>query len=649
MKKSIKGIICIVLSFVMVCSLIPSTQMETAAKSKLDPEVQRAVTLGIVSSSYLKKPNQAATAQELKDMCTKILQKRGASAAKIKSWKRLAHGSKKNVRTIDSILAVYYVSRYLSKNNLPKTNADMNSSRWIPTDWDAALDYVETSNFIKPATGEFKYYSAVNAWRGAEAVQVDDFNVTAATMFGVSQASHYSGQYIFSAADNGKLYVNQKLTRAELALQMVRLYDSFEEPVKYVKVANLGDQTVISDKLIAGAKAVPAVGKTGTSDEYIGTYTQNYIQSGKDGSLPSRDDLTWNFRETDFQAMADQGMNYVRIQFACNILAYPDYSKDRTKVNEAIVKELDDVVRWGLKYGLHVSICFMGYPDDDIDGICYEGDENNYFTPDLQAKKQSYELKAKLIEGFAARYKNVPAEHLSFELQNENSTAAGMDEKNAMTLDEMSDQFIMLANCIWKVTPERGVSLSTDEPLNEYNLGYWSKIAQAGINLDYHCYEPRAFVAPGWDNCVRANQMVWPDFVDNNGQKWNMEKVYQTYIKPWEDLAEQYGVGFKLGECGIFVDSAEFSKSPYQRKYVLAWAKDFAAVMQKHNKSYVVGKYAGNEGICSVLKDSLPEKNNIGAYIQNAKYVRKTYTNDRYTATYYVNQELVKALFGKHS
>lgn len=56
-EKRIKCIICVVLSLVLAWSLVPLTQAE-AAKSKLDPEVRRAVTLGIVSSSYLKKPTR---------------------------------------------------------------------------------------------------------------------------------------------------------------------------------------------------------------------------------------------------------------------------------------------------------------------------------------------------------------------------------------------------------------------------------------------------------------------------------------------------------------------------------------------------------------------------------------------------------------
>ena len=123
-------------------------------------------------------------------------------------------------------------------------------------------------------------------------------------------------------------------------------------------------------------------------------------------------------------------------------------------------------------------------------------------------------------------------------MQNENSTNYSLPNGIvALSVEEMADQFIMLANSIWEISPERGVSLSTDETLSEDNLAYWSKIAQAGINLDYHCYEPRSFVAPDSYRHVDAKNMVWPNFVDQNNQTWNMDRVYETYILPWKNLA----------------------------------------------------------------------------------------------------------------
>lgn len=191
--------------------------------------------------------------------------------------------------------------------------------------------------------------------------------------------------------------------------------------------------------------------------------------------------------------------------------------------------------------------------------------------------------------------------------------------------------------------PERGVSLSTCDTLDEKSIDYWTKIAKAGINLDYHCYEPRAFVAMQPGRKVDADARVWPNFLDENGETWDMEKVYQVYLKPWQELADQYNVNFKLGENGIFVEGNMLSGPVYRQKYVLAWAKDFTTTMKKHNLSYVLGHYTT---IATGVHVILPEENDYGGYLIDAKYTKKTYTNGKYKMTYYLNKPLVKAAFG---
>ena len=92
---------------------------------------------------------------------------------------------------------------------------------------------------------------------------------------------------------------------------------------------------------------------------------------------------------------------------------------------------------------------------------------------------------------------------------------------------------------------------------------HWEKIAKAGINLDYHCYEPRSFVAPREQNHVDPDQMIWPGFVDENGTTWTMDDVYETYMKPYQDLADEAGVDFKVGESGMFLEGYDlFEESP---------------------------------------------------------------------------------------
>lgn len=649
-----KRILCVGLSLLMIFTMLPAASFDAVAKAAPDPEVRRAVTLGLVSSKYLEHPNKAATTQELENMIVKIMKKQGASAAKVKAFKKLAKGSKKHTaRSADTVMAVYYATRYMTKDKTPRTNTGLESSRWLPADWDAAMEYIDTYHnnkaLIRGKTGgTFKVYNSEEGWFTGDATETSDFNMLPATTYAVGLASRFSGQYVIPSASDGKLYLNKKLTRAQLALQMVRYYDSFEKEAKYVSIESLGKKNAISDATIAKAKAVPEVDSTGTSDSYVGTYLQNYCEPGADGTLRIIDNRTYNYCETDFVAMADQGINYVRLQITCNSFAYPLYSKDRTKLNETIVKDVDNALKWGMKYGMHISICMMGFVDDDLDGlgaVAADGTKENEVTPACLAQEESWELKTRLAAALAKRYSNVPAKYLSFELENENSaelfTAEGV---KTLTQEKMADYYIAMANAIREVTPERSVSLSTCDTLNEKNLDYWTKIAKAGINLDYHCYEPRAFVAMRPGQMVDADAMIWPDFVDENGKTWDMEEIYQVYLKPWQELADQYGVDFKLGENGMFVEGDMLTEPVFRQEYMVAWAEDFAATMKKHKLSYVIGIYTG---LATGVRVTLPDENDYSNYVLGAVYTKKTYTNGKYQTVYYLNKPLVKAVFGK--
>ena len=617
---------------------------------QVDPEVQRGITLGLVSADYLDDPNAPATTTDLENMGAKILELRGAEASVIAKWDECASGSDRTARNSDVAKATYYIASYLSEDGIPKTNANDNSGsrRWLPGDWYKDPHSINWDNFIKNANGEFSFYNREEAAHGNEPITTNEVNSTTAVMFSIALVSHYSGQYVLPQdLETGTLLLETELTKADLLLRMVRLYDSFEDEAEYIAIDSLGTENPITDSEIANAAAVPEVNASGSSDEWIGSIMENYNLIGNpdgDNSIYSTD-LTWNYREADFAAAADMGMNYMRLSLALPVLAYPDYSEDRSSVNKAIIEDFDNAVRWGMKYGLHISIGFQGYLDDDIDGIdCTNADGSieNLFTPDYLAPAESYEAKADLLNAFAKRYSNVPAKYLSFELQNEN---CALDNDSAAN-DTMADQFIMLANSIWSVTPERGVSLSTDtHTLTETEYAYWSKIAEAGINLDFHCYEPRSFLAPNDYYRVDASEMVWPGFVDEHGESWDMDKVYDTYIAPWKELADEYQVGLRIGECVPFMESWDlFDTPPRTQDAMVAWAADFSKKMQENHISYTLNNAMNG---FSAIHDIPPAETDIHGYMTGADYTLKTYYLDNYTCTLYINEDYAEACYNK--
>lgn len=623
---------------------------EAPEPAQVDPEVQRGITLGLVSADYLDDPTAPATTADLEDMGAKILELKGAEAPVITKWDVCASGSDRTARNSDVAKATYYICSYLSEDGIPKTNANDNSGsgRWLPGDWHKDPHSIGWDNFIKNENGEFSFYNRQEAAHGNDPITTNEVNSTTAVMFSIALASHYSGQYVLPQdLETGTLLLETELTRADLLLRMVRLYDSFEDAAEYIAIDSIGAENPITDSEIANAAVVPEVNASGSSNEWIGSIMENYNLIGNpdgDNSIYSTD-LTWNYREADFAAAADMGMNYMRLSLALPVLAYPDYSEDRSSVNKAIIEDFDNAVRWGMKYGLHISIGFQGYLDDDIDGIdCTNADGSieNLFTPDYLAPAESYEAKADLLNAFAKRYSNVPAKYLSFELQNEN---CALDNDSAAN-DTMADQFIMLANSIWSVTSERGVSLSTDtHTLTETEYAYWSKIAEAGINLDFHCYEPRSFLAPNDYYQVDASEMVWPGFVDEHGESWDMDKVYDTYIAPWKELADEYQVGLRIGECVPFMESWDlFDTPPRTQDAMVAWAADFSKKMQENHISYTLNNAMNG---FSAIHDIPPAETDIHGYMTGADYTLKTYYLDNYTCTLYINEDYAEACYSK--
>lgn len=614
----------------------------------IDPEVMRGVTLGLVDASYLDYAEAWGTTEDIEKMVSKILELRGAGEDKITEWENLATGKDITAYNSDVAKACYYTAVYLSKDGIPKTNANDNSGakRVLAADWRRDPKTIENNGFIQCAMGEYSFYNREKGYHAEDPLETNEYNHVTAGMFAPAMASHYSGQYVLPQdPETDTLLLNTPLNREELLLRMVRIYDCFEDPAEYISIDSLGDSNVFTDEEIAAAAPVPEVDENGYSDEWIGSCMENYETVGcigADGSLVMPD-LTWNYREADFAATADLGTNYIRLQIYLPSFSFPDYSQDRTKVNKAIIEDLDRAIGWGMKYGQHISLAFMGYMDDDFDGV---NEGSSVFTPPIMATKEQYAAKRDFIEQIAKRYRNVPAKYLSFELENEVSQDdRGAKQAPTHSGDELADEYISIAKEVWNVTPGRGISMSSDKgKLSEKEKAFWIKIAEAGINLDYHSYEPRSFMAPREGEMVAIDKMVWP-FVDENGVEWDMDKVYDEYIAPWKQLADEYGVGFKIGECVPFLESWDIYETPPRtQQAMVAFANDFSKKLQENHISYTLNNTCNG---FSAVHDVEPADTDIHGYINDAEYTYKTYHLENYTCSFYVNEEYAKACYDK--
>jgi aryl-phospho-beta-D-glucosidase BglC (GH1 family) len=114
------------------------------------------------------------------------------------------------------------------------------------------------------------------------------------------------------------------------------------------------------------------------------------------------------FVEDDFKWIHELGFNFVRLPMDYRIWIKND---DWTQFNEDALREIDQAVEWGGKYGIHVCLNFHRAPGYSV---AQPPEKTNLWT-DPEAQR----VFALHWATFAKRYKGIPPERLSFDLVNE--------------------------------------------------------------------------------------------------------------------------------------------------------------------------------------------------------------------------------------
>jgi aryl-phospho-beta-D-glucosidase BglC (GH1 family) len=120
------------------------------------------------------------------------------------------------------------------------------------------------------------------------------------------------------------------------------------------------------------------------------------------------------FVEDDFRLISQWGFNFVRLpmDYRCWIV-----EGDWRRLNEDVLKEIDQAVAWGETYGIHVCLNFHRAPGYTV---AKPKEAKNLWTdPEAQ------EVCALHWGAFARRYKGIPSTRLSFNLMNEPANVDG--------------------------------------------------------------------------------------------------------------------------------------------------------------------------------------------------------------------------------
>ena len=274
------------------------------------------------------------------------------------------------------------------------------------------------------------------------------------------------------------------------------------------------------------------------------------------------------FHEPDFQKISEFGFNFVRLPMSYKCWVQKD---DPAKFREEILKEIDQAVQWGKKYGLHVSINFHRAP-----GWCINPPRDRELIWDNDSVLNVCAVHWAM---FAKRYKGIPNAQLSFDLLNEPArTTPEKYEKVAKRLCE----------AIRAIDPNRliicdGINVGRTPVPELIPL----KVAQSG-----RCYLPQFIThyKASWGN-VRGLEYTpeWPGREPRGNNKyWDKKVMQEISLQPWIDLKNQ-GVGVHIGEWGVF------NFTPKQA--TLAFMEDALAIMKDNDLGWALWNFRGTFGV----------------------------------------------------
>ena len=272
------------------------------------------------------------------------------------------------------------------------------------------------------------------------------------------------------------------------------------------------------------------------------------------------------FREEDFQWIADWGFDFVRLP-----LSYRCWTpgKDWKEISEPVLKEIDEAVEFGKRHGIHVCLNFHRAP-----GYCVNPPAEPF---DLWSDEQALEACAFHWAQFATRYKGIPNSQVSFDLLNEpgripEAAYHKVVKRLTEAIREQDPARLIIAD---------GLEWGT-KPVNSL---VELKIAQSTRGYEpSHLSHYKANWVQGSD---RWPAPTWP-LQEPGKPKVDKEKLRQQRIEPWKALEKQ-GVGVHVGEWGAH------HFTPHA--VVLAWMRDSLELWKEAGWGWALWNLRGNFGV----------------------------------------------------
>lgn len=410
-----------------------------------------------------------------------------------------------------------------------------------------------------------------------------DFGFIPAANYALLVYDRTDGTKVLSLDEDGNFRPYETMTVAQVAEAALRYYNSFEPAAQMVPYEDTAafDPAIITPELLAKQTTLPDASCALLPAEWHGVLMYDMGRVTNQSTDWSLDKQIYAY---EIQAVKDAGFNFIGLAFDFSVLQGPE--PEEGKLNETRLKELDQVIAWCIERDIHVDLRCAG-----LGGFKRSDSFDDWWNwNDAGVNDTGYAGEfAALWKALAQRYAGIPNRYLSFNLFIE--PLCHSDEQYAAF-------FGPAVSAIREASPERCIIAD----IHSNNLTGRS-IAEMGVALSFHAYDPRTFCALNPENqndAAYLDSAAWP-YTAADGKTYNADAVldYSTPERPSANelaaLAEEYGVGFMIGEWGVFCNGIPSNRYPDETLY--AFYKDMTDTMAEKGYGWCNGVWYGSLGI----------------------------------------------------
>jgi endoglucanase len=276
-----------------------------------------------------------------------------------------------------------------------------------------------------------------------------------------------------------------------------------------------------------------------------------------------------DFQEEDFRWMSDWGFDFARIPMCYTLWIVGD---DVYDIYEPMLENVDRVVEYGQKYGIHICLNFHRAP-----GYSVNREREEPFN--LWKDQEALDAFCFHWQLYARRYRGISSERLSFNLVNEPTNPT-----RTMSRADHARVVRAAVGAIREVDPERLIVVDGlrwgREPVPE--------LIDLGLVQSCRAYEPMnvSHYEASWVDSKGWPEPVWPGRLAG-GERWDRQKLERFY-RPWTQLAGQ-GVAVHCGEGGAF------NRTPHE--VFLSWFRDVLEILTGAGIGYALWNLRGSFGV----------------------------------------------------